>query len=138
MRGIAKIRGLLQLGLAGLLVFAMAPVHALGLGSMELESRINQRFSASIPVIVPEDIDATELSVKLASDRQFQRLGLKRTGVVTQLNFSALRREDGKMGIEVTSEKRITEPMLSFVLEVEQGKTRTLRKYTAMLEAPTR
>ena len=123
-------------GFAGLLFSVVTSVHALGLGNLDLQSRLNQRFSANIPVIVPADVDATEISVQLATTSHFERAGLKKTGTVTRLQFSPERRADGQMIIAVTSLSRVTEPMVSFVLEVQQGGTKTLRTYNAMLEAP--
>ncbi|MCW8962969.1 MAG: hypothetical protein OQL16_04165 [Gammaproteobacteria bacterium] len=105
---------------------------------MDLESRLNQPFSANIPVLVPEDIQASEITVKLAADSQFERIGLKRSGTASTLEFFPERRADGQMVIGISTKDRVIEPLLSFVLEVEQGGNRTLRKYTAMLEAPTR
>ena len=124
--------------LTGLLYFTATSLYALGLGNLDLESRLNQPFSAKIPVLVSDDTQASDIDVKLAADSQFKRLGLKRSGTVSQFEFFPQRRADGQMIIEIKSKGRVTEPMLSFVLEVEQGGTRTLRKYTAMLEAPTR
>jgi pilus assembly protein FimV len=132
------IQRLAHASMAGLLSLAVTPVLALGLGSMDLQSRLNQSFQADIPVLVPAETDPTELSVQLAADHQFEREGLKRGRTVMQMKFNAVRREDGQMVIEVTTPSRVVEPMLSFVLEVEQGGMRTMRKYTAMLEAPTR
>jgi len=122
--------------LVGLLLPAATSLYGLGLGDMDLESRLNQPFSANIPVMVPAETEASEISVKLAEVRQFKRAGLKRGGPISQLQFSPERRADGQMVIEIKSAVRMTEPMLSFVLQVEQGGTRSLRKYTVMLEAP--
>jgi len=119
------------------LLFSLA-TSAYGLGNLDLQSRINQRFTAAIPVLVPADVDATEISVQLATDSHFKREGLKKTGTVTKLQFSPERREDGQMVIAVTTASRVIEPMVSFVLEVQQGGTRTMRTYNALLEAPTR
>jgi len=124
--------------LTGLLLCTATSLYALGLGNMDLESRLNQPFSANIPVLVPEDIQASEITVKLAADSQFERVGLKRSSTVYMLEFFPERRADGQMVIGISTKDRVIEPMLSFVLEVEQGGNRTLRKYTAMLEAPTR
>ena len=119
------------------LLFSMATsVHGLGLGNLDLQSRLNQRFSANIPITVPAEVDATEISVQLATNSHFERAGLKKTGTVTRLQFSPERRADVQMIITITTTSRVTEPMVSFVLEVKQGGTKTLRTYNAMLSAP--
>jgi len=124
--------------LVALLFPVATSLYGLGLGDMDLKSRLNQPFSANIPVIVPAETEASEIIVKLAEDARFKHAGLRRGGAISQLRFFPERRADGQMVIEIKSVERMTEPMLSFVLEVEQGGTRALRKYTAMLEAPGR
>ena len=125
-----------NIGLSSLLLITASGVHALGLGNLNLQSRLNQQFSASIPLSVAQDIDSTEIVVKLASREHFKRAGFKKTAIVLGLQFETRRGDDGKMLITVTSAARITEPMLNFVLEVGQGGARSLRNYTAMLEVP--
>lgn len=125
------------LGGLGTLLIAMAGmVHALGLGNLELESQLNQRLNANIPVFVPEEIDPSDVTVRLADNVHFERAGIKRSDLTSQLRFATKRTDDGKMIISISSSKRMVEPMLSFVLEVEQGEVRAVRQYTVMLPAP--
>lgn len=125
------------LGGLGTLLIAMAGmVHALGLGNLELESQLNQRLNANIPVFVPEEIDPSDVTVRLADNAHFERAGIKRSDLTSQLRFATKRTDDGKMIISISSSKRMVEPMLSFVLEVEQGEVRAVKQYTVMLPAP--
>ena len=132
------VRLVIQFGLAALLMATVSTVQALGLGNLELDSQLNQRLSANIPVFVPEEIDPSDINVRLAENAHFERAGIKRSNLVNQLTFSPKRTADGKMIISVSSRKRMVEPMLSFVLEVVQDEFRTVRQYTVMLPAPTR
>lgn len=125
-----------QIGMGALLIATTSMVHALGLGNLELNSQLNQRLNANIPVFVPEEIDPSDITVRLADNDQFERAGIKRSDLTSQLRFAAKRTTDGKMIISVSSSKRMIEPMLSFVLEVEQGEVRAVRQYTVMLPAP--
>lgn len=125
-----------KVGMTSLLFLTATTVYGLGLGNLDLQSRLNERFSAHIPIIVAEDIDASDISVKLGSKKQFKQAGLKRASSLYQLSFTPERTADGQMVITISSSSRIIEPMISFVLQVEQGGTRTLRKYTAMMDAP--
>ena len=132
------VKLVIQFGLAALLMATVSTVQALGLGNLELDSQLNQRLSANIPVFVPEEIDPSDINVRLAENAHFERAGIKRSNLVNQLTFSPKRTADGKMIISVSSRKRMVEPMLSFVLEVVQDEFRTVRQYTVMLPAPTR
>ena len=127
---------MLGLGAAGLLFTLNSTAYALGLGTLDLQSRLNQQFSAHIPVFVPDETEPSEVSVRLAPDSAFERAGIRRSGLASQLKFTAQRTSEGNMVIMVRSPDRIIEPMISFVIEVEQGGIKTIRKYTAMLETP--
>ena len=107
--------------------------YALGLGEIELESGLNQRFKAYIPVIVSEKAEPTDLVVSLADHNRFKREGFSRSGDVLSLSFTTMRTEDGGMVIKVISRDRIREPMLNFIIEVLYDGTRTLRSYSALL-----
>jgi pilus assembly protein FimV len=107
--------------------------YALGLGEIEIESGLNQRFKAHIPVLVSEKAEPTDLVVSLADRSRFEREGFSRSGDVLELSFTAMRAEDGGMVIKVTSRDRIREPMLNFIIEVLYDGTRTLRSYSALL-----
>lgn len=125
-----------KMGMTSLLFLTATAVYGLGLGNLDLQSRLNQRFSAHIPVTVGEDIDASDISVKLGNKKQFEQAGLKRSGSLAGLSFTPERTADGKMVIKISSNERIIEPMISFILQVEQGRMRTLRQYTAMMDSP--
>ncbi|TNG02129.1 MAG: hypothetical protein EP297_01485 [Gammaproteobacteria bacterium] len=108
-------------------------LYALGLGEIQLDSGLNQRFKARIPVTVSEKAEPTDLIVKLADNERFKQAGIERRGYVLSLNFETLRGEDGQMYISVNSRDRIREPMLSFVLEVLHEGTRTMRSYSTFI-----
>jgi len=125
-----------RIGLAFVLSVSSFAVHALGLGELDLQSQLNQRLSAHIPVFVADEIDPTDINVRLATDAHFERAGITRSATVSQLMFSPKRNADGKMVISIKSRSRVTEPMLSFVLEVAEGEVTTVKKYTVMLPPP--
>lgn len=67
---------------------------AIGLGEIEVNSRLNQRFSATIPLtsVAPEEADG--LRVGLASNADFARAGIERTEYLSSLVFT-VRTEGG-------------------------------------------
>lgn len=121
--------------LAALTVLAptlwMISAQALGLGDIELRSRLNQRFLATIPVLSagPEDLES--LSVTLASDEVFARSGIDRSSFVSTLKFVL---DVG--GIKVSSDQVVRDPFVNFIVQARWNGGRFLREYTVLLDPP--
>ena len=109
---------------------------ALGLGSLEATSALNEPFTGRIEVLgaKPEDFDT--LTIALAGEEQFRRAGIERAAVLFQLRFSVADSPDGKDYISVTSRDSIREPFLNFLLEMNWANGRLLREYTVLLDPP--
>lgn len=118
-----------------LLLFS-APLFAIGLGDIDLKSRLNQRFDAQIAIIVDDKTDAGDINVRLANIAHFKRAGIDRSIVAISLTFEPRRTDNGQMVIQVGSKGRILEPMIGFIVEIEHRGSRSLREYTAFLGLP--
>ena len=120
-----------------LLIASLLPFSAgaVGLGSIEMSSALNQRLDAEIPLrgVSPEQAD--RVTVGLASERAFREVGLPRPLFLTHLRFEVIER-DGSLFVHVTSRERITEPFLSFLLEVDAPSGSLRREYTVLLDPP--
>ena len=68
--------------LAGLL---SAPVWAVGLGELTVQSYLNEPFRGEVTLIDVESIEINDLRVELASEDEFQRVGAERVFWLTQL-----------------------------------------------------
>ncbi|WP_293373563.1 FimV/HubP family polar landmark protein [Nevskia sp.] len=104
---------------------------ALGLGDVEVRSRLNERFSASIPLIsaTPEDLES--LTVKIAEPEEFAAKGIERSDLVNGLNFA----RSGN-GLRVSSAQAVRDPFLTFIVEARWNGGRLLREYTVLLDPP--
>ncbi len=109
---------------------------ALGLGSIEPHSALNQPLDAEIEITGLGDIDISEVSVELASPEAFEKVGLDRPFFLTALNFRLYQKDDGTPVIHVTSREVIKEPFLNFLLEVNWPAGHILREYTILLDPP--
>lgn len=119
----------------GVLLFPSA-ASALGLGEIEMQSALNERLDAEIPLRgVPED-EADRIIVSLASEEAFRQVGLQRPFALTRLQFAVRQHEDGRHYVHVTSREPIVEPFLSFLIEVDWPDGNLLREYTVLLDPP--
>ncbi|AFI85012.1 hypothetical protein Q7A_2198 [Methylophaga nitratireducenticrescens] len=111
------------------------PGFAFGLGQITLQSAMNEPFKAEITVNALRDDERGNLEVRLASVEDFERAGLDRSFLLTQLNFEVVEESDSTR-ILVTSDIPIKEPFLGFLLAATTGQGKLLREYTVLLDPP--
>ena len=118
--------------LAGLL---SAPVWAVGLGELTVQSYLNEPFRGEVTLIDVESIEINDLRVELASEDEFQRVGAERVIWLTQLRFE-VREQGTEKRILLTTEAPLREPYLDFVMALRWPQGRLLRDYTALIDLP--
>jgi pilus assembly protein FimV len=123
---------LLMSGLGGLAPHALG----LGLGEIEIDSALNERLAAEIPLIDVGDLQPDEIRVTLASAEDFQRVGVERFFFLNDLRFRVEVGSDGGI-VRVYSEAPVTEPYLNFLVQLQWPQGRLLKEYTLLLDPPT-
>ena len=120
------------------LVSAALPVaaNALGLGEIKLNSALNDKFNADIPVVGATSDELDSLDVKLAGLSQFTQAGLDRPEVLSQLQFVVVRNPDGTSFIHISSNAAVREPFLDFLLDANWNNGELIREYTVLLNPP--
>lgn len=113
-----------------------APVYALGLGKLELESGLNQPFEAKIELLSPTREELDSLTVRLADIEAFQRARIDRPFVLSGLRFELRESEEGPDYVRVYSRDAVREPFLNFLLEANWTNGRLFREYTVLLDPP--
>ena len=116
----------------------LSPVtlYALGLGEIRLNSALNQPFDAEIELISPTPDELASLRVGLASNELFSRYGLDRPQYLSNFDFSISRTGDGRATIKVKSNRSVTEPYVTLLVEASWARGRLLREYTLLLDPP--
>lgn len=112
-------------------------VYALGIGEITTHSALNQVLRAEIPLVGSQSEDPSNIRVGLASAEAFARAGLDRPFFLSTLKFSAVTESNGSITVHVSSEDRIKEPFVNFLLEVEWPKGTTMREFTILLDPPS-
>jgi pilus assembly protein FimV len=111
-------------------------LYALGLGEIHLNSALNQPFDADIEVIAPTKDELADLKVTLASNDMFARYGIDRPAFLSNFDFAVSRGRDGQVTIKITSNRSVTEPFVTLLVEASWGRGRLLREYTVLLDPP--
>lgn len=120
--------------LMALLLLTPVPVWALGLGDIQVRSALNQRLDARIDIVGAAPGELVDVSAQLADAETFERTGVARPYVLTTLRFETVQLEDGSGYVKVTSTKRIREPALTFIVELNSPKSTLRRTYSVLLE----
>jgi pilus assembly protein FimV len=119
---------------ASIPALAVGAAAALGLGEIDVSSRLNQRFVASIPLYDVSAEELAKLRVGLASNAEFERAGLERPAFLSSLRFEVM--GDGRPRIDIRSDEVAREPVLTLLLNVSEGGSRVAREYTVLLDPP--
>ena len=126
------------LAAAGWLFAVLLPISAgaLGLGEIDLKSRLNEPFVADIPLKLDDPADLDSVNVYLASVATFERYGLSRPAYLSDFRFF-LSSDDSENGtVQVRSVRPVSEPFVTLLLEVEWPAGKLLREYTVLLDPP--
>lgn len=126
----------LNLSLAVALALVSPGVLALGLGTIEVKSKMNEPLVAEIPVITAGPEEAEQLKVRLAGAEDFKRIGLDPSTVSVPLMFDVTQGENGDPVIRVISDAPVREPFMSFLVEVNWANGRLLREFSLLLDPP--
>jgi len=123
--------------LAAVLALLAGPALALGLGQLTVKSQPGQPLLAEIPIISTDPSELENLQARLASPDTFRRVGLQPPDMeVSGLQFAVALDARGNPVIRVTSTAPLTQPLLTFLLEVDWGEGRLVREYSTLVDAP--
>jgi len=117
-------------------IFAPASSFALGVGNIELSSTLNQKLDATIDLLGVQEDEIPSIKVNLAPDAVYLRMGIERNKQLEQLKFTIEKNDEGSHFIHVSTDKTVTEPFLSFLIELNWSNGRLLREFTVLLDPP--
>ncbi|MBY0545472.1 MAG: hypothetical protein K2Q14_08000, partial [Gammaproteobacteria bacterium] len=117
-----------------LLLLIPFAVLAAGLGDMQVKSSLNEPINATIPIIDLGNVPFAAVKVKLASDKEFNAVGLKRDLNLLNLQFDVAQNKQQQFYIQVSSTQPIDQPVLTFLLQLYWPNGKILREYTVFLD----
>jgi len=110
---------------------------ALGLGEIHLNSALNEPLRAQIDLVAAAPEELSALRASLASRDAFTRYGIDRPAFVSTFAFKVAKSADGRDVLNLTSTDAISEPFVTFLVEVNWARGRLMREYTVLLDPPT-
>lgn len=116
------------------LVHALS-AQALSLGEIHVDSLLNQRFSAVIPLAEISSDDLETVAVSVAPADAYERAGIDRSDYLDSLQFT-VRNDQGRPRVEVSSSLIAREPVVNLLVQARWAGGRILREYTVLLDPP--
>lgn len=127
-----------KLAVALLSVGVMLPGlgHALAVKDVQTKSALGEPFQAEVELSELGDLNADEIKVSLATQEDFERLGIERVYFLTDLHFDVVVNPAGRSFVKITTDKPVREPYLDFVVRIAWPGNTRLQEVTALLDPP--
>ena len=110
-------------------------LYALGLGTVAVESSLNQPLRMRIELLQLGDTRLQDIRVSMASGADFERFNVQRDSFLSNIRFSVESTPQGNAVI-LTSAQLVREPYLSFILDTRWPNGRLLSEHTVLLDLP--
>jgi len=121
--------------LAMLFGFMATQVYALGLGTVTVESALNQPLRVRIEILDLGETRLEDVNISMASGDDFQRFNVDRALFLNNIRFEVVAASQGNFVI-LTSNQIVREPYLSFILDTRWPSGRLLSEHTVLLDLP--
>jgi pilus assembly protein FimV len=109
---------------------------ALGLGDIHLLSSLNAPLDAEIEIIDVAPDENNTVQVQLASRDTFAKNGLDWPALMSGVSVKTVRTSDGRQIIKLKSNDPISDPFLTFLVEVNWSHGHLVREFTVLLDPP--
>lgn len=119
-----------------LLSVAHVDANALALGRITSLSSLGEPLVASIDVPDINDEERATLKATLASPDAFRIAGMEYNPALASTQITLVRRDNGSSYLLLRSDKVVTDPFISFVVNANWSTGRLVRNYTLLLDPP--
>jgi pilus assembly protein FimV len=127
----------LWLGISALALLMPGVASALGIGSYQLHSYLNQPLSMDITLNGAEDLASSDIIVSLATQQEFDNAGVNFASDLSGISFKVTLDGNGGGVIHVSTKDPVNEPYMDFLVQILWPTGRILREYTILLDPPS-
>lgn len=121
----------------GVLVLVLPAIsYGLGLGSLKVNSALNEPLNAEIDFTSASKVELKSLNVGLAPRSEFNTAGVERIPFLADIKFTVAKRLDGRPFLQLSTEQPVREPFLHFLVQAEWAGGRMVREFTALIDPP--
>jgi pilus assembly protein FimV len=110
--------------------------YGLGLGGLQVNSALDEVLKGKILFILDGTEEIEKIKVSVASVEDYQRVGLDKSYVPSNIQVDVVQQEGAQPYIEISSKGTVSEPIVSLLLVVDWANGHLLREYTLLLDPP--
>lgn len=127
---------LTRLATALMLTFASTAVLAVSFGPVQMRSKLGQPLLAEIPIYDADQEEIDALTVALASETAYRRVGLDRKP--TQgIQIQIVEDENGQLSVQLQTVKPFNDPVLNVLLDANWNNGgKLVREFNALVDPP--
>ncbi|MCK5662915.1 MAG: hypothetical protein KAI17_05480, partial [Thiotrichaceae bacterium] len=115
-----------------MLIFSSA--NAVELGQLKVKSHLNEPLSASFTLDHIAADGLGDIILSLADQKTYRSMGLERPYFLSKLKFKITAGQGSQHIVQVSTRKRIREPILDILVKVTEKQSSLTRMYTVMLD----
>lgn len=116
-------------------IFSSTTSHALGLGTLTLNSHLNQKLNATVPVLLSSSESMHKVRVELASPSEYRQMGLPWKGFLKMVRIEIHGRNSSTPYVKLTTPLAMNAPLLPVVLKTtKEGRGTYFRHYQIFLD----
>jgi len=108
--------------------------HALGLGEIHVNSKLNEPLAAEIDIVGATADELMGLRASLANRETFQRFGFERPAFLSSTTFKVTQNSQGRPVLMIRSSDSFTDPLVSILVDLNWGNGELVREYTLLLD----
>jgi pilus assembly protein FimV len=124
------------LAAATVLGFWAPDASALALGRITVQSALGEPLRAEIDLPDINAAEAESLRTAAAAPEAFRAAGLEYNPALLGLRISLQRRGDGRMFLQLSSDRPVNDPFMDLILEANWASGRIVRDYTMLFDPP--
>ncbi len=111
------MRTIYSLTFALLLFFSTTSSWALGIGSIEVHSKLGDKFNATVAISDTSNLNLEQIMASNAPAEVYQQLQVENAYIYQGLTFS-IDSKTGKIYLHISSKEAIREPYLNFIVQI--------------------
>jgi pilus assembly protein FimV len=112
------------------------PAQALGIGELELNSRLGQPLAARVMLTKLGGLSTEQVRARLGDNAGYEKRGLDRPGLLNDLKLELKPAAGDRMWVIISSRRPINEPMVPLVLDVRWPDGSLSRDFVILLDPP--
>ena len=109
---------------------------ALGLGDINVLSKLNEPLNVEIEILDAGSVPIDDIIVRNAQRQTYRKANLFIPEVFNKVHFKVIKKSNGSVVAKLTSKRAVKEPFITFIADMRWRNGHISREYTFLLDPP--